>query len=66
MIEKNLLTDSQRERIDYPNFEDKSVVQNWRNYIPTYFKNNWYLLTREARASAIIMSELMADSEEWD
>lgn len=49
-----------------PFFESARLVHDWRNYVPSEFKEAWDKLTVETRQAIIIMASIQADNEEWD
>jgi len=49
-----------------PEFEKKSRVHDWRNYIDTYFQERWHSLPIETRLILFINAERRADSEQWE
>ena len=49
-----------------PDFNTKTLVHDWRNYVPDRWQDNWGELTERERKILAIMAQAQADSEEWD
>lgn len=49
-----------------PEFNKKSKVHDWRNYVPNDFQENWNKLTERERKIIVVMAQLRANEEEWD
>lgn len=52
--------------LNNPDFENKSKVHDWRNYIPLDIQSIWLSLSEETRLIAAYMAERQADREDWD
>ena len=52
--------------INEPDFENKSKVHDWRNYVPYDWQNNWDCFTEQERQIIAVMANSQADKEEWD
>jgi hypothetical protein len=49
-----------------PDFKAKTLVHDWRNYVPKQWQDNWHKLTERERKIIAIMAQRQADIEEWD
>lgn len=53
--------------IKEPCFEqEKGLVHNWRNHLPSELQESWHRLAPETRMAIYLICENMADNEEWD
>lgn len=52
--------------LDKPEFEKKGRVHDWRNYVPTAWKEHWSEFTERERKIIITLCEREAHEEEWD
>ena len=52
--------------INNPDFENKSKVHDWRNYVPYDWQKNWEQFTERERQIIAVMAQSQADKEEWD
>lgn len=51
---------------DNPEFKKAGLFQDWRNYIPSEFVDEWSQLTVREKKIIVIMAQNQADREEWD
>lgn len=47
-------------------FDNVHKVHDWKNYVPEELSEHWYELTERERKLIFILTEPMADREEWD
>ena len=52
--------------LDNPDFENKTAIHDWRNYVPGAWQYNWNEFTDRERKIIAIMAQLEADNEDWD
>jgi len=52
--------------VNNPQFESAQKVHDWRNYIPSNFREIWFDLSEETRMVIAIFAEWRADSEDWE
>jgi len=49
-----------------PEFDKKTKVHDWRNYVPDDWVKNWEQFGYREKKIIAIMAEMQADKEEWD
>lgn len=49
-----------------PEFEKRTKVHDWRNYVPENWIKNWGLFTHQEKQIIATMAEMQAEGEEWD
>lgn len=52
--------------INNPEFDKAGRIQDWRNYVPYEWQNNWDSFTDREKHIIAVMAEMQADKEEWD
>lgn len=52
--------------LDKPDFEKRTKVHDWRNYVPDEWVKEWDSLTEREKRIIAVMAETQADKEEWD
>jgi hypothetical protein len=52
--------------LDNPEFDKRSKVHDWRNYVPYDWMKEWDNLTEREKNIIAVMAETQADNEEWD
>lgn len=52
--------------IDNPDWDNTTLVHDWRNHIPYSVAKCWGKLTREEKNMAVFMAKSAADGEDWD
>jgi len=52
--------------IDRPDFDNKTKVHDWRNYVPYNWQTNWGQFTEREKKIIAVMAQMQADNEEWD
>lgn len=53
--------------IENPEFEkSEKMVQDWRNYVPYDWRENWSEFTVRERQIIAVMAQMLADNEDWD
>jgi hypothetical protein len=66
---ENLIDATDREAmraIDYPHWDRKERVCDWRNYVPDLVQKSWDHLSLETKLIVYCMAEQQASAEEWD
>ena len=51
--------------LDKPEFENRTRVHDWRNYVPDEWVKEWDSLTEREKRIVAVMAETQADKEEW-
>lgn len=51
---------------DTPDFENLSKVNDWKNYVPHEWRDNWGQFTERERQIIAVMAQNQADKEEWE
>ena len=52
--------------INNPEFEKSTRVHDWRNHVPSDFKDKWSELTSRERRIICYLAEDAAEHEHWD
>lgn len=67
MIEVTDLTDENAlSCIEEPDFEHKTMVHDWRNYVPDLIQRHWDKLSLESKMIVFAMADDRASAENWD
>lgn len=51
---------------EFPEWGDKTLVHNWKNYVNQELKDNWFVLEPKLKQILAVNFEEIADNEEWD
>lgn len=51
--------------LDNPEFENRTKIHDWRNYVPDEWVKEWSSLTEREKMIIVVMAETQADNEEW-
>lgn len=52
--------------LDSPDWSCRCKCHDWKNYVPGKLRDTWCEISREARLVAFVISQSVADREEWD
>ena len=52
--------------LNNPDFENRCIVHDWRNYVPENWMDKWHKFTDREKIIIAVMAETIANKEEWD